>query len=100
MQMPEEPTILYLEDSDLDAELVCDRLRRDGFEGKVVRAESREEFVAQLDGEQSFELILSDFQIPSFSGEEALVLALERRPKIPFVFVSGALGEELAVEML
>ena len=100
MPLCPDRTILYLEDSDLDAELVGERLHRDGFKGEVVRAKSREEFLAQIDGKRNFDLILSDYQIPSFGGEEALAIALERRPGVPFVFVSGALGEDLAVEML
>jgi PAS domain-containing protein len=60
--------------------------------------ESREEFVAALN--EDIDLILSDYTMPGFSGREALLLAHEKRPDVPFLFVSGTIGEDAAVEAL
>ncbi|RYG18423.1 response regulator, partial [bacterium] len=92
--------ILHLEDSDLDADLIGQRLRRDGFSGEVVRVSCREDYLHRIEDGEKYDLIISDYQIPSFGGEEALDLAQQSRPDVPFVFVSGALGEDIAVEML
>ena len=92
--------ILHLEDSDLDADLIAQRLARTGFGGSLVRASTRAEFCAQLASACPFHVILSDYQLPDIDGPEALRLAREFRPDVPFLIVSGALGEELAVDTL
>ncbi|WP_164101059.1 PAS domain S-box protein [Candidatus Laterigemmans baculatus] len=91
--------VLHLEDSDLDAELVKDRLERSGLNIAFERATDRGSFVARLQ-QQRYDLILSDFQVPTFDGLNALELAREHQPQTPFIFVSGAMGEDLAVETL
>ncbi|MDY3553442.1 response regulator [Gemmata sp. JC717] len=93
-------TILHLEDSDLDADLIAQRLARTNPEFELVRAVGRADFLARLEADRAFDLILSDHQLPDLDGLEALALARVRRPDVPFVFVSGALGEERAVETL
>jgi PAS domain S-box-containing protein len=91
--------ILHLEDQPLDAELIQAMLTSDGFDCDVLRVETREDFEAALD-QGDFDLILSDKTLPSFDGLTALAIACERRPEIPFIFVSGTLGEEVAIESL
>jgi signal transduction histidine kinase/DNA-binding response OmpR family regulator len=90
--------ILHLEDSSLDAALIAQRLARAELVPELAR--DRAEFVAALSGGRHFDIILSDYQLPDIDGLEALELARRHRPDTPFVFVSGALGEELAVETL
>ena len=61
--------------------------------------ETREDLVACLT-KDGFDLILADFSLPSFDGLSALRIAAEKSPDLPFIFVSGALGEELAIDAL
>lgn len=91
--------ILLLEDSALDAELVTEALSSAGLPVAVERTVLEEDFARALqDG--SWDLVLSDYLLPGFDGLNALALVREKRPELPFVFVSGALGEEVAVEAL
>lgn len=92
--------ILHLEDSQLDAELVGRALRRALIEAQVQRAASRREFLQAL-AEKDFDLILADYQLPDYDGMTALRhVRNEVSPHLPFVFVSGVLGEEIAIESL
>jgi len=91
--------ILLLEDSLLDAELTKAMLIEGGFEFEAVRVETREEFVREL-GKSGYDLILADYALPTFDGLSALQLAHKSRPDLPFIFVSGTLGEDLAIESL
>src|SRR5262245_2633723 len=89
--------ILHLEDDGNDAELVQSVLETGGIVCQVTRVETRDKFIASLD-EGGFDLILADFSLPSFDGLSALQLALERSPDLPFIFVSGKLGDDVAIE--
>jgi two-component system cell cycle sensor histidine kinase/response regulator CckA len=91
--------ILYVEDCPYDREIIADALRREDLDCEFVYAASEEEFKKAL-ARQSYDLILSDFTLPSFSGAAALELVRADRPDIPFLFVSGTIGEERAVESL
>jgi PAS domain S-box-containing protein len=91
--------ILLLEDSIADAELVQDILAADGLRCDVALVQTRGEFVTALE-DRRFDLILADYSLPSFDGISALKLALGARPDLPFLFVSGTLGEEVAIEVL
>ncbi|MGA2128209.1 MAG: ATP-binding protein [Xanthobacteraceae bacterium] len=91
--------ILLLEDSAADAELVRELLEADGLICDVVRVQTRAEFVSALE-DRRFDLILADYSLPSFDGISALRLALAARPDLPFIFVSGTLGEEVAIDAL
>jgi PAS domain S-box-containing protein len=91
-------SILLLEDSAQDAELIQDLLEADHFICEISRVESRAEFVAALE-DGGIDLILADYKLPSFDGLSALKLALNARPDLPFIFVSG-FGEEIAIEAL
>lgn len=97
--MPAAVTILHLEDSPLDCELACARLRKAGISCDVTRVDTRATFEAALGG-QRFDLILADFFLPDFDGLEALEIAKARTPEIPFLFLSGRMGEETAVSAL
>jgi PAS domain S-box-containing protein len=91
--------VLHLEDSDLDADLVRGRLELAGLPVAIDRVVDRARFVELL-GAASYDVILSDYQVPSFEGLAALELARAARPRTPFLFVTGVMGEELAVEAL
>ena len=91
--------ILHLEDDGNDAELVRALLEDDGISCQATRVETRDDFEAAL-AAGGFDLILADFSLPSFDGLSAFQLARERRPDVPFIFVSGTLGEEVAIEAL
>ncbi|HEU6441281.1 MAG TPA: histidine kinase dimerization/phosphoacceptor domain -containing protein [Microvirga sp.] len=91
--------ILLLEDSALDAELVTEALASSGLAVAIERVVLEEEFAAALRS-GSWDLVLADYLLPGFDGLNALALVRERFPELPFVFVSGALGEEVAVEAL
>ncbi len=88
--------ILHLEVNPKDAELVRSTLEADGLACEVVRVETQAEFVAALE-EGGFDLILSDFSLPSFDGLSALTVARRKCPDVPFIIVSGMIGEESAV---
>src|SRR6516164_1045512 len=91
--------VLYLEDDIRDAELVQDTLAADGITCQLRRVETETDFLAALD-EGGFEIILADFTLPGFDGLSALKIAQQRSPDVPFIFVSGTLREELAIEAL
>ncbi|RPI33525.1 MAG: hybrid sensor histidine kinase/response regulator, partial [Nitrospiraceae bacterium] len=94
-----ELRILMIEDVPTDAELISHELRKGGINFTSVRVETEEAFLRGLD-EFGPDLILSDYHLPSFDGISALKIAKEKSPDLPFIFVSGAMGEELAVETL
>jgi PAS domain S-box-containing protein len=91
--------ILYLEDSAADAELARDTLEMGGLACDVTRVETESGFLAALQ-QEGIDLILADYSLPSFDGLSALSITLQQRPDLPFIFVSGTMGEEVAVEAL
>ncbi len=91
--------ILILEDSDLDAALVERELARSELDIDYQRVSARAPYAQALE-EGGFDLILSDFSLPDFNGVEALELARRLAPEAPFIFVSGVVGEEFAIESL
>ncbi|MFH1231162.1 MAG: PAS domain S-box protein [Planctomycetota bacterium] len=97
--MKEKIKILVLEDSVADAELVEHTLRKEGIDFISKRVETRENFVKEL---KDFEpdIILSDYSLPAFDGMEALTIVKKRHLEIPFIIVTGSLGEELTVKLL
>jgi PAS domain S-box-containing protein len=91
--------ILLLEDDPSDAQLIEDLLEADQLVSRIVCVQSHAEFLSALkDGD--IDLILSDHKLPSFDGLSALNVALGVRPDLPFIFVSGTIGEEVAIEAL
>jgi PAS domain S-box-containing protein len=91
--------ILYLEDDVADAELAQDTLEMGGLACDVTRVETESGFLAALQ-QGGIDLILADYALPSFDGLSALTITLRQRPDLPFIFVSGTMGEEVAVEAL
>jgi two-component sensor histidine kinase/CheY-like chemotaxis protein len=91
------PRLLLLEDSRLDAELIREQLERMSPVPGVRVVENKASYTAALE-DGGFDLILSDFSLPDFDGMSALDMASERLPTVPFIFVSGVLGEEAAIE--
>jgi PAS domain S-box-containing protein len=91
--------ILSLEDDPKDAELVQETLESDDIPCGITRVETEAEFIASLE-QGGFDLILADYTLPSFDGLSALKIARRRWPQVPFIFVSGTLGEEVAIEAL
>jgi diguanylate cyclase (GGDEF)-like protein len=88
--------ILYLEDSEADAELVQALLEEGGVACALTRVETEEAFIAALESGE-LDLILSDKSLPTYDGFSALARARQRRPEVPFILVSGTLGDEEAV---
>lgn len=88
--------VLHLEDSPKDAELIQMRLTKEGIACTVLLVSTRNDFVNAL-AQQVFDVILSDYNVPGFDGLDALTVAHETYPHIPFIFVSGTIGEESAI---
>ena len=91
--------VLHLEDSDLDHELALAHLQRAGLQVNAKRIESRSEFAAELHG-GDWDLILSDYNLPGFSGLQALDMLRGSGRLWPFILVSGEIGEDTAVEAM
>lgn len=91
--------ILYVEDNENDRELVSAALRCEKIYAEFIYADTEEQFRQRLQ-RSDLDLILSDFTLPEFNGAAALRIARELRPDIPFVYISGTIGEEQAVESL
>jgi PAS domain S-box-containing protein len=91
--------ILLLEDNPADAVLIAVALNAAQLGHVLKRVETRETFLDALRNDET-DVILSDLRLPSFSGTEALKIAHDSHPEIPFLFVSGTMGEEMAIETL
>ncbi len=91
--------VLILEDNIYDAELEIATLEGAGYQCQWQRVEIGAEFMACLD-KPEYDLILADYNLPAFNGLTALKLCFERNLEIPFILVSGKLGEEVAIESL
>lgn len=90
--------ILLVEDSPDDAQLVMLQLEQDGYEPEVRRVETEDTFTAALDPPP--DLILSDFAMPRFNGLRALRILKERTLDVPFILISGTIGEDIAVDAM
>ncbi len=97
--MDEIIKVLILEDVPLDAELIERELRKEGFDFESHRVEKKDEYLLEVKEWQP-NIILADHSLPQFDGVSALYIAQEQSPHTPFIFVSGKIGEEFAVEML
>ncbi|MDZ7371274.1 MAG: PAS domain S-box protein [candidate division KSB1 bacterium] len=94
-----ELTALIVEDSVGDFELIKNILTSEGFNLECTRTDNQREFVDLLN-RGSFDIILSDYKLPGFDAFVALRLAQQFNPDIPFICVSGNIGEETAAELL
>jgi CheY-like chemotaxis protein len=99
MAKPEPIRLLLAEDNPADVELELRELRRAGIQVAHRVADTEESFRRELAGFNP-EVIISDYSMPRFDGKSAFSIALERAPEIPFLFVSGTLGEECAIRAL
>ena len=91
--------LLIVEDSEDDALLIVRDLKRAGYEPRYERVDSAATLRAALERE-AWDIIVSDFNMPQFTGTDALKLLRERDPDTPFIFVSGTIGEDTAVEAM
>jgi len=98
--MPHGKTIriLQLEDSDFDAELEIRELRKGGVDFVWYRVQRRDEYEQALRSYQP-DLILVDYKLPDFDGAQAIVMAKDICPDVPSIVVTGAVGEDTAVEL-
>ncbi|MFZ4597356.1 MAG: response regulator [Terrimicrobiaceae bacterium] len=90
--------ILVVEDSPADTELMLRELHRAGLDPEWLRVDNEVDFLDHLDAD--LDLILSDFQMPQFDGLRALELVRKRSLAVPFILVSGTIGEDTAVEAM
>ena len=97
--MPRPLRILHVEDDPADAELIKHTFVTEGLAVDIALVSERADFVAAL-RQGACDLILSDFKLPSFDGDSALKLARKICPLVPFILVSGTIGEEVAVDMI
>ena len=91
--------VLILEDSPEDAELMLDELDRVGMLIEAEITDNRPSFTDKLI-HFSPDIVLSDYSLPEINGIEALTIVREEYPDIPFVFVTGTIGEEIAAETI
>ena len=97
--MTKEVRILILDDVLTDAELMTFELVEAGITLIPTYTSDKASFIRSLEDQQP-DIILSDYSLPGFDGLSALKSAKEKQPEIPFIFVSGAIGEEIAIELL
>jgi PAS domain S-box-containing protein len=93
--MPQPLKVLIVEDNPADAELLVRSLRHAGFEPDWQRVDTEHAFVEHL--HDKLDLILADYEMPQFSGLRALELLKQRELEVPFIIVSGTIGEETAI---
>src|SRR6185436_15256011 len=90
--------VLIAEDNPLDAELVLLELQRAGYDVTHTRVDTEAAFLSEL--HPSLDIVLSDFSMPQFSAPRALHLVRERIPEMPFIVISGTIGEDVAVDVM
>lgn len=89
--------ILILKDQNTDAELIERKICEEGILFSSKRVETKEDFLRELK-DFAPDFILSDYKLPVFDGSSALAIAKEHCPDVVFIFVSGTIEEELAIE--
>ena len=94
--MSQPLNVLLVEDLEDDVELLVRELRRGGYEPNFERVDSLEGMTAALD-RQKWDVVISDHNMPNFSAPAALKLLKERQQDLPFIIVSGNIGEDIAV---
>src|ERR1017187_6488967 len=99
MRIPQPLRLLSVEDDPKDTELIQGLLETEGIVCEVTRVDTQAALLASLE-QGGIDLVLADYTLPSFDGISALKFAVKARPEVPFIFVSGTLGEEVAIEAL
>src|SRR6202521_2844948 len=97
--MTRQLRVLHLEDSPRDAEMVRHKLDIEGVSCDILLANSKDSYEAALT-QESFDLIISDYNLPGYDGVTALKQAQEIQPDVPVILISGTVGEEEAVKVL
>lgn len=92
-------SVLHLEDDPHDAELIEEEIVAQGIPARFTLVRNREGFLRALES-GAFDLVIADYNLPGFGGVEALDIIRERKPEVPFILVSGTVGEEVAVDTL
>jgi signal transduction histidine kinase len=101
--MPSTPRhlrLLHLEDSEVDHDLTMAYLRQGGLQVDALRVDTELDFLRALEPSQPWNVIVSDYNLPGFSGLMALELLQKSARNIPFILVSGEIGEDTAVEAM
>lgn len=91
--------LLLCEDDEMDAGLVIRQLEKEDFDVEWERVDTADALTNAL-AQRQWDIVLSDFNIPGFGGVQALAIVKRSGSDIPFILVSGAIGEETAVEMM
>lgn len=91
--------ILLLEDDPVDCELIETSLRNNGIESDIIQVAHRQDFLENLTARRP-DLVLADYVLPTFDGLAALELVKSMYPQVPFLLISGVLGEEQAIEAM
>ncbi|GAB6283352.1 MAG: hypothetical protein STSR0008_21160 [Ignavibacterium sp.] len=91
--------ILHLEDNPYDSELIKELLNESIFSAEIKVVDNQNDFIQNLQT-NNYDIIISDFSLPTFNGKEALLLVKELKPETPFIFLSGTIGEDAAIESL
>jgi len=91
--------LLLIEDNDTDALLVVRQLKREGYEVEHIQVKTRKEMESAFESAE-WDLVISDYSLPGFGGQDALELFKSRNLDIPFILVSGTVGEEIAVNIM
>src|ERR1700737_3998331 len=99
MRMRHPLRILSVEDDPKDAELIQVLLATEGIVCEITRVDTEAALLASVE-QGGIDLILADYSLPSFDGISALKFAMKTCPDVPFIFVSGTLGEDVAIEAL
>ena len=92
-------SVLIVEDSKIEAKFTANLLKKNGYEVVSERVETRDDMQAQLD-KHAWDIVISDYQMPEFDGMQALELFQTYDLDIPFILVSGKIGEETAVDLM
>ncbi len=91
--------LLLVEDNDTDALLVVRQLKKEGFEVDHTQVKTRDDMQIEME-KGGWDLVISDYSLPGFGGQDALELFKSKNLDIPFILVSGTVGEEIAVNIM
>lgn len=98
LTVPSHLRVLHLEDSEIDHEITLELLRHGGIDADMLRVQTEEEFRDAL--LEPWDVVLSDYNLPGFSGLQALEILRESGQLLPFILISGEIGEQVAVQAM